>query len=507
MPEISQKQEQIMIQRLSPRQILLMKLLQIPTIMMEQRIHEELEANPALEEAEGNEDNREDNTENTDDNIGEEDTRNNEDDSQDTDHDNDNEPDLDLYYDDDDDDDYIPSSGNNRNEDQDEIAAYKENNYVSGCSYQENLTSQLNMIPLSEEDKELAAFIVGCIDDGGYISRSSQELVNDLLFSKNISTTAEHIEYIITSVIQHLEPIGTGARDLQECMMLQLQHDDTDNPVNELAQKIIGKYYSDFTKKHFLKIKQLLKCTDEEFDEALNYITTSLNPKPGESASFADEVSTIIPDFIVTIDERKHKLELTMPKNDLPELRISHNYQQMFNDIKGNSKMPESARKEAMEFIKQKVNAAQWFIEALSQREQTLYRTMSAIMEKQQDYFFSGDEMQIKPMILKDIATVVDADISTISRVVKQKYVLTPYGIIPLKFFFSESLTTTTGEEVSSHEIRRIITDAINGEDKNDPLNDQNLCELLNKKGYNVARRTVAKYREQLGYPVARMRK
>lgn len=169
--------------------------------------------------------------------------------------------------------------------------------------------------------------------------------------------------------------------------------------------------------------------------------------------------------------------------------------------------MPEPARKEAMEFIKQKVNAAQWFIDALSQREQTLYRTMSAIMEKQQDYFFTGDEMQIKPMILKDIASVVDADISTISRVVKQKYVLTPYGIIPLKFFFSESLTTTTGEEVSSHEIRRIITDAINGEDKDDPLNDQNLCELLNKKGYNVARRTVAKYREQLGYPVARMRK
>lgn len=505
MPEISQKQEQIMIQRLSPRQILLMKLLQIPTIMMEQRIHEELEANPALEEAEGNEDSHEESTDNADDNIGDDDIRSNEDES--VDHDTDNEPDLDLYYSDDDDDGYLPSVGNNRNEDQEEIAAYKENNYVSGYSYQENLTSQLNMIPMSEEDKELASFIVGCIDDGGYISRSSKELVNDLLFSKNISTTAEHIEDLIVSVIQHLEPIGTGARDLQECMMLQLQHAEPGNPVNELAKKIIGKFYSDFTKKHFVKIKQALKCTDEEFDRALNYITTSLNPKPGESASFADEVSTIIPDFIVTIDERKHKLELTMPKNDLPELRISHNYQQMFNNIKGNSKMPEPARKEAMEFIKQKVNAAQWFIDALSQREQTLYRTMSAIMEKQQDYFFTGDEMQIKPMILKDIASVVDADISTISRVVKQKYVLTPYGIIPLKFFFSESLTTTTGEEVSSHEIRRIITDAINGEDKDDPLNDQNLCKLLNKKGYNVARRTVAKYREQLGYPVARMRK
>ena len=503
MQEISQRQEQIMIQRLSPRQILLMKLLQIPTIMMEQRINEELESNPALEIDDKNdtkEDKSEDNTndilnEKMDDNPANEENENG----------NDME-DWEEYLRDDYDD-YIPAANNQNADEQNEKINYKKSSYVSGDSYQEDLIAQLNMMPLQEEDKKIATFIVGCIDAGGYISRSSEDLVNDILFSMNISTTAEHIEHIITTVIQRLEPIGTGARNLQECLLLQLQHIQPPTPESSLAQRIISKYFNDFTKKHFNKIKSALKCDDEEFERTINYITTSLNPKPGESSAYADEVSMVTPDFIVTIDERKHKLELTMPKSDLPELKVSHRYQQMYDEIKSKNSMSETDRRAAMDFVKQKLNAAQWFIDALSQREQTLYRTISAIMNKQEEYFFTGDEMKIKPMILKDIASIVEADISTISRVVKQKYVLTPYGIIPLKFFFSESLTTTTGEEVSSHEIRSIITEAINNEDKSNPLNDQDLCAMLNQKGYKVARRTVAKYREQLGYPVARMRK
>jgi RNA polymerase sigma-54 factor len=332
-------------------------------------------------------------------------------------------------------------------------------------------------------------------------------MVNDILFNMNIVTTATHLNELIINVVQKFDPSGTGARDLRECLLIQLNRlSDKDRPDIVLAKRIIEKYFPEFTKKHFEKIKKSLACSKQEFDAAIACLL-KLNPKPGSEFSYSEDINYIIPDFIITLNEKTQKLELALQGLHMPELRIGRMYQDLYRELQNKKTISNTERKEALQFVKQKVSAARWFIEALSQREQTLFKTMEAIMNYQKEFFLTGDEMMLKPMVSKDIATEIGIDISTVSRVVRLKYVLTPYGVYPLKFFFSESMTKDDGEEVSSHEIKKIISDIILDEDKNNPFTDLMLCSILNNKGYNIARRTVAKYREQLGISVARLRK
>ena len=360
----------------------------------------------------------------------------------------------------------------------------------------------------NNDDKKIAEYLIGTIDEDGYISRSSADIADDMLLSSNIVTTKEHIDYLIKNIIQKLEPIGTGARSLQECLLIQLQREANPSSEAKLAQIILQDYFYDFTKKNLDKMKKnLLDYSEQEISSAVAYIINNLNPKPGESITSNDSNSFIIPDFIISINDRKHSLDLSIPQVKLPKLRLSKRYANMYEEIKQKSHIPKKERREAIDFVRQKVVSAQWFIDALNQRENTLFATMTAIMEKQKDFFFSGDEKKLKPMILKDIADIINVDISTVSRVVRQKYVETPYGIFPLRFFFSEAMPTFDGDEVSTHEIRKIIFDAINEEDRNNPLTDIQLYQMLKDNGYLISRRTIAKYREQLGFPIAKMRK
>ena len=505
---ISQKQELQLQQKLSPRQILLMRLLQIPVASLEQRIEQELEENPALELAEdemGNDEPTLDNNSEEEDFSFEteaETETNKEDDSYEE---LNTDLDIDDYFAEDyANPDYIPTSSNvNKDEEQ----SNRDWMYVSSESFQESLLAQLGMFDLSEEDEKIAVFLIGNIDDSGYMSRSEANMANDLLFNMNISTTEEHLDKLIIEVIQKFDPSGIGARDLQECLSIQLDRAiDKDDPNVVLAKRIIDRYFSEFTKKHFDKIKKGLSCTDKQFELAIAQLL-KLNPKPGAIFSSVEDINYIIPDFMVTVNDKTQQLELSLQGVSLPELRIGKMYQGLYKEIQNKKTISSSEKKEAMNFVKQKVNAARWFIEALSQREQTLYKTMEAIMNYQKDFFLTGDEMMLKPMVSKDIAAEIEMDISTVSRVVRLKHVLTPYGVYSLKFFFSESMTKEDGEEVSSHEIKKIISDTVKAEDKNNPLTDLTLCTVLNEKGYNIARRTVAKYREQLNIPVARLRK
>ena len=501
----SQKHELAMVQKLSQRQIMLMKLLQIPTVMLEQRINEELEQNPALEVVEDTEyeNTAEDNTLLTDTSQGDV----NEDSAND---DYNDDYDLDTYLTETGDDneynyDYQPYSHEQQMADE-KKAAYMEASYVSDESYQENLLAQLGMFELSDEDRQILTYIVGSIDDGGFLTRTTNEMVNDVLFLMNIRTTAQHIEELLDNVIHKLDPAGSGAKDLRECLTLQLERLPESNEV-VLAKKILNneKYFAEFTKKHYAKLQQYLKCTEEELAKVITCIV-NLDPRPGD-ISQKEQSTFIIPDFEVFVDEKTQEINLVMPDMNLPQLRVSKLYADLNKQLKGNKAIDTTQRREAMQFIKQKRQAAQWFIEALEQRESTLYRTMWEIIQHQREFFLTGDKKQLKPMILKDIANSVGTDVSTISRVVKQKYVQTPYGIIPLKFFFSESITKEDGEEVSSIKIKEIISEAIAAEDPNEPLTDEALCQKLNEAGYKLARRTVAKYREMLGLPVARLRK
>jgi RNA polymerase sigma-54 factor len=332
-------------------------------------------------------------------------------------------------------------------------------------------------------------------------------MANDLLFNMNITTTAEHIDKLITGVIQKLDPPGIGARDLRECLLIQLERMDGEEEDVDVMQaiQIIDKHFVEFTKKHFEKIKRSLSCTDEEFDAAIALLL-KLNPKPGLDFSSMEDSNFIVPDFIVTVNDKTQQLELTLQGINMPELRVGKMYQGLYKELQNKKAISDEERRKAMIFVKQKVTAARWFIEALSQREQTLYKTMTAIMNYQKDFFLTGDEMMLRPMVSKDIAAEIGMDLSTVSRVVRLKHVLTPYGVYPLKFFFSESMIKD-GEEVSSHEIKSLVIDIIAGEDKSNPYTDLKICRILNKQGYNIARRTVAKYREQLAIPVARLRK
>ena len=484
---LKQRLQQKQLQRLSPQQIQLMKLLQIPTIALEQRIKEELEMNPALEEGpEGDE---------FDDELS--DLKN--DDEQDEEYDSsDDEFTIEDYLDDDDIPDYNLYANNTSADDEE-----RETPLSGGYSFRDLLNEQLGMRVLSELQRTIAETIIGNLDDDGYLRRELFAIVDDLAFTQNIHTNEDEVEDML-EVIQGFEPAGVGARNLQECLLLQLNvKEETENIA--LAKTLIEKMMDEFSKKHYTKICQRLHIEEDQLKKVLDEVL-KLNPRPGDSLSDSTKVvQNIVADFMITNEDGK--LDLTLNGRNAPQLKVSNEYKQMlraYSEAKGNAN---KEQKEAVQFVKQKLDGAKWFIDAILQRQMTLYGTMDAIMEYQKEYFLTGDETKLKPMILKDISDIVGLDISTISRVANSKYVQTQFGTFLLKSFFSESLTTESGEEVSSREVKKILSDAIEGEDKSHPLADEKLAAVLKEKGYIIARRTVAKYREQLGIPVARLRK
>ena len=471
-----------LLQKLSPQQIQLMKLLQVPTMELEKRIKEEIEENPALEE--GKEESLEDEYE---DDYEEEVTEAVED------------FDINDYLDDD-----VPqykTSVNNSGKDDDEKAVP----ISGGVSFHEILESQLMLRKLTETEKIIAQNIIGNIDDDGYLRREVEAIVDDLAFSANLVITEEDVEDVLF-VIQDFEPAGVGARDLRECLLLQLERRHHGNISIYTAKKILEKSFEEFTKKHYEKIKAKFEIDNESLKDAIAEIV-KLNPKPGNSlkeSTNSRNIQQIIPDFILTDDEGE--LSLSLNSRNAPQLKVSKTYENMLRTYSEGAKSSKSD-KEAVQFVRQKLDSAKWFIDAIQQRQQTLLFTMKAILEYQKEYFLTGDDTNLRPMILKDIADIVKMDISTISRVANSKYIQTPYGIMSLKYFFSESLSTSSGEEVSTREVKKILQDAVDAENKKKPLTDQKLTDLLKEKGYNIARRTVAKYREQLDIPVARLRK
>ncbi len=483
---LRQRLQQKQLQRLSPQQIQLMKLLQIPTIALEQRIKEELEGNPALEEG--------DEIDDLDDEFA--DLKNEEEEYDDS--DSDDEFGIEDYLDDDDIPEYALYANNTSADDED-----KEVPLSGGMSFRDLLSEQLGMRVLSELQRTIAETIIGNLDDDGYLRREIYAIVDDLAFTQNIHTNEDEVEDLL-EVIQGFEPSGVGARNLQECLLLQLnKKEETENVA--LAKTLIEKMMDEFSKKHYSKICQRLHIEEDQLKKVLDEVL-KLNPRPGNSLSDSTKVvQNIVADFMITNDDGK--LELTLNGRNAPQLKVSNQYKQMlraYSEAKGKAN---KEQKEAVQFVKQKLDGAKWFIDAIQQRQMTLYGTMDAIMEYQKEYFLTGDETKLKPMILKDISDIVNLDISTISRVANSKYVQTQFGTFLLKSFFSESLTTESGEEVSSREVKKILSDAIDGEDKSHPLADEKLAGLLKEKGYIIARRTVAKYREQLGIPVARLRK
>lgn len=486
---LNQRLQQKLLQKLSPQQILLMKLLQIPSMALEQRIKQEIEENPALEEASTLDDSREDGDEG-DDRI---------DDSQEEEYDSkDDEFDLDDYLNDDDIPAYRTSSNNQSADDE-----RKEIPFASGLSFQDMLLSQLGLRILSEKQNVIAETIIGNLDDSGYLQRDIHAMVDDLAFSQNLTVTDDEILEVL-SIVQEFDPSGVGARNLQECLLIQLRKkQNSDTPAIGLAIIILENYFNEFVKKHYEKIMKKARINEDELKDALAEIL-KLNPKPGNSLGETTKTNQyVIPDFI--IHNTNGDLELSLNSRNTPELRLSRAYTELLEAYAENKKNKQ--KKEAFMFIKQKIDSAKWFMEAIRQRQNTLFLTMNAIMEFQKDYFLTGDETKLRPMILKDIADIVNLDISTISRVANSKYVQTPFGTFLLKSFFSESMQTESGEEVSTREIKKILSECINNENKAKPHTDEQLTNILKEKGYNIARRTVAKYREQLNIPVARLRK
>ena len=470
---LTQKTEQ----RLSPQQIQLMKLLQVPTLELDQRIKQELEENPALEEGAESE---EDDFEQEEDDDGDED-----------------EFDISDYFDEDVAD-YKTQANNTSKDDEERVVP------LSGeTSFQEKLSEQLHLINLDDVQFLIADVLIGNLDESGYLSRNLDALVDDLAFSLNIETTEAEIEVVLL-LLQSLDPAGIGARNLRECLLIQINRRQDKSLSRQRAKTILELYFEEFTKKHYEKIAKKLAITDAELKQSIDEIL-KLNPKPGGSTKeSAKNHQQIIPDFILV--ENEGALELSLNSRNAPELKISKEYQNMLRSYSEGAKTSK-ADKQAVTFVKHKLDSALWFIDAIKQRQQTLLLTMNAIMQYQEAFFLAGDDTKLRPMILKDIAEIVNLDISTVSRVANSKYVQTNFGVFPLKYFFSESLSTDSGEEVSTREVKQILLDAIENEDKRNPLPDEKLMALLNDKGYNIARRTVAKYREQLNLPVARMRK
>lgn len=478
---LKQQLAQRLEQRLSPQQIQLMKLLQVPTMELDQRIKQEIEENPALEEGA---DQEEDDFDNTDDEF---------------DDDTDNDDDFDLSdYLDDDSSDYKTQANNSSKDDEERVIP------LSGeQSFQEKLTEQLHLLDLNDKQFLIADILIGNLDESGYLNRDLEAIVDDLAFSMNVEATEDEVA-VILSLIQELDPAGVGARNLQECLLLQIKRKQDGDIVRYTAKKILEDFFDEFTKKHYDKIAKKLEIEDEDLKEAIDEILR-LNPKPGGSMrESAKNYQQIIPDFMLF--ENEGRLELSLNSRNAPELKVSKEYESMLRSYAEGAKSSKSD-KDALTFVRQKLDSAKWFIDAIKQRQQTLLLTMDAIMNYQHPYFLTGDETKLRPMILKDIADIVELDISTISRVANSKYVQTNFGIFPLKYFFSESLSTDSGEEVSTREVKKILSEAIEAEEKRNPLTDEKLMDLLNERGYNIARRTVAKYREQLNIPVARMRK
>ena len=481
---LKQNLQQRLLQKLSPQQIQLMKLIQLPTQAFEERLKQEIEENPALDTGKEETDPYEDlNNEFDDDGrekIDAEDIN------------------IDEYLSDDE----IPSyktQTNNYSADDDE----KHIPYAAGTTFHQSLKNQLNTFRINEEERLIAEFLVGSIDDSGYIRRDVLDLVDDLAFTQNVFTTEEKVEELLVNVVQTLDPVGVGARDLQECLVIQLKSKKED-PKRQLAIDILENAFDHFVKKHYKKLLEKFDITEEQLKGVISEISR-LNPKPGSSYAGNNKIAEqIVPDFTIRILDGE--LDLTLNARNAPELHVSREYNNMLKGYQESSEKSKS-QKDAVMFIKQKLDAAKWFIDAIKQRQQTLLVTMNSIMHYQYDYFLTGDERKLKPMILKDIADQINMDVSTVSRVANSKYVSTPYGTKLIKEFFSESMKNDQGEDVSTREIKKILETVIGEENKKKPLTDEKLSLLLKEKGYPIARRTVAKYREQLDIPVARLRK
>lgn len=478
--------------KMLPQQIQLMKLLQVPTAYLEERIKEEMEENPALELSGNEEESWDEQPEAS----GDEEQVQALDEASD--------PfeletwDISDYADNDD-----VAEYKLRDDNYPEIEDKQVMPYRVETSFHDLLIDQLGMLDLKEEDRKIAEQITGSIDDDGYLRREVASIVDDLAFRQSIYTTEEKVRELI-ALIQQFDPPGVCARDLQECLYIQLNRQAAEGKEVALALEIVTHFFDEFTRKHYDRIEKALNLDDASLREVLGQII-KLNPRPGGQAETDSSARHyIIPDFFIL--NNGGALELTLNSRNAPDLRISEEYKDMLREYERGSKS-DKRQKEAVTFIKQKIDSAKWFIDIIKQRQETLYNTMHAIVQRQRDFFLTGDETNLKPMILKDIAEVTGLDISTVSRVANSKYVQTEFGTFLLKFFFSEGMATDSGEEVSTREVKKILSDLVEGEDKRKPLSDDILTEMLQQKGYNIARRTVAKYREQMNIPVARLRK
>ncbi|TVZ16685.1 RNA polymerase factor sigma-54 [Maribacter sp. MAR_2009_72] len=472
-------------QKLSPQQIQLMKLIQLPTQAFEQRLMQEIEENPALETGKEESDSLNDEFEDNYDQDSDSETINTEDIN------------IDDYLSDDEIPDYRTKANNYSSDDEEKSVPY-----AAGTSFNQHLLNQLNTVYLNDEEWTIAEFLIGSVDESGYIRRPIADIMDDLAFTQNVYTDEETITRIL-GIVQELDPPGVGARSLEECLIIQLERKEV-TPSIELATAILKRSFEHFTKKHYQKLIQKHNISEDELKEAISEIER-LNPKPGGSYSGNNRIiEHVVPDFAIRIVDGE--LELTLNGRNAPELHVSKEYSNMLKGYK-EAKDKSKSQKDTVMFIKQKLDAAKWFIDAIRQRQQTLFITMNAIMHYQSEYFLTGDERNLRPMILKDIADEIGMDVSTVSRVANSKYVDTPYGTKLIKEYFSESMKNEQGEDVSTKEIKKILETVIQNETKKKPLTDDKLAAILKEKGYPIARRTVAKYREQLNIPVARMRK
>ncbi len=469
MSAISQSQIQKLLQKLSPQQIQMIKLLELPAMQLEARIKQEIEENPVLEEEE-KEDKQEEKEISVEEYLREDDTPS-------------------YKY-----------NANNFSKDDNTRPL----NVSNGRSLHEYLDEQLGYKSLSDDDMRIAGYLVGSIDDDGYLRRELRSIADDMAFNMGFDVSEEELERVL-GIIHSLEPAGVGARDLRECLLLQLAAQKPATKPQRLARKILTSYFEEFSKKHYEKLLSRLGCSEDDFRDAMEEILR-LSPKPGNlyNDGTSDTMPYITPDFI--LDQQNGDFELRLNSYNVPEVRVNKRYVEMIRQMAGNGQVNESD-KEALQFVKNKIDSAKWFISAIKQRHDTLMFTMREILAYQHEYFLTGDQSKLRPMILKDIADRTGLDVSTISRVVNSKYIQTQFGIIPLKQLFSEAMQTDSGEEVSSYEIKNILQQCIGEEDKRKPLTDEVLMDILNQKGYHIARRTVAKYREMLGIPVARLRK
>ena len=476
-----------LLQKLSPQQIQLMKLIQLPTQAFEERLKQEIEENPALDTGKEDSDSIDDDLSNE---FDDDDDGNEKIDADDI--------NIDEYLSDDETPSYKTQANNYSADDEEKNVPY-----AAGTSFHQSLKNQLNTFNFNDEELAIAEFLVGSIDDSGYIRREIIDLVDDLAFTANVFTSEEKVLAVLRKVVQNLDPIGVGARDLKECLVIQLKAKDK-NKIRSLAIDILENAFDHFVKKHYKKLQEKYSISEAELKE-VNTEISRLNPKPGSSYAGNNKIAEqIVPDFSIKILDGE--LDLTLNSRNAPEMQISREYNNMLKGYQ-ESTVKSKSQKDAVFFIKQKLDSAKWFIDAIKQRQQTLLVTMNSIMQYQYEYFLTGDERKLKPMILKDIADQIKMDVSTVSRVANSKYVSTPYGTKLIKEFFSESMKNDQGEDVSTKEIKKILETVIKKENKRKPLTDEKLAAILKEKGYPIARRTIAKYREQLDLPVARLRK